>query len=192
MQVQSQTQSQPGPSSLVKYLLPLAAGLLVAAGLFAGPDLFGPKETGTSGTEHVTVEQQQPIETSTQHQQTPPAGVEIGKERPGGLSDVSVSSRSITVQLSDHGAEDGDQVLVKLNGRVIAAKITLRKAASSITLPLDPGVNTVEITALNEGTAPEPYNSARVQISDVASGQQVQELKLKMGQSAQFHVVGPN
>ncbi len=185
--MQVRTQSQPGPGNLVKLVLPIAAGVLVAAALFAGPGLFGTKEVKTGG-----VDQTSPPIVVVQDKTDPGPGVAIGKERPGGLSDVSVSKRSVILQLEDHSAEDGDQVMVKLNGELVAAKITLRKVATPVVLELKPGVNTVEVVALNEGTAPEPYNSAKVQISDVAGGHQVQELRLKMGQTAQFHVVAPD
>ncbi|MEW5818267.1 MAG: Ser-Thr-rich GPI-anchored membrane family protein, partial [Spirochaetota bacterium] len=74
----------------------------------------------------------------------------------GGLSDVTVTSRSITITLTDNGSQiDGDTITVLLNGTVILSNHVLIAApGTSIPLDLVKGRNTLEVAAVNEGTVP--------------------------------------
>ena len=100
----------------------------------------------------------------------------------GGLTDVVVSTSSITLTLRDHMTEDGDQVDLYLNGAPVASDILLTNAGVTYHVTLISGTNTLTIHADNEGTA--PTNTSELTISNVTSGNSVQTWVLTTGQDA--------
>jgi hypothetical protein len=72
-----------------------------------------------------------------------------------GLSNVTVTSPKVRLAIWDDSIPDGDKITIFLNGRPIVEHLEIFREAKVITLTLNPGHNTVEILAENEGwTAP--------------------------------------
>lgn len=63
----------------------------------------------------------------------------------------TITSDFITVRYRDYGNVDGDMVKVVLNGKTEYASITLYGDYSEVALPMNMGLNILEIYALNEG-----------------------------------------
>ena len=101
----------------------------------------------------------------------------------GGLSDVTVNARRISITLTDDGSlVDGDRVDVFLNGTKVIDNHTLVGGAGTVfLLDLLPGSNTLQVTALNEGTSSP--NTAQLAISNVTVGAALQSWRLLTGQS---------
>jgi hypothetical protein len=106
----------------------------------------------------------------------------IKRKDTSGLSDITVNKTPTTVEIWDHSQEDGDQVQVSLNGRVIHSNVTLMHKRFRMVLQLYPGVNRLEFKALNVGTADIPKNSAAVKVSNVTTGSQSQKWHMDTGQ----------
>lgn len=68
-----------------------------------------------------------------------------------GLRDLEVRDSQVYLTLWDNGAEDGDFVTVKVNGRVYANSFMLRNSANSIPVALNAGANLVEINGIRDG-----------------------------------------
>ena len=106
--------------------------------------------------------------------------------RPGnnsGLTDVTVSSRHVSITLIDDGSlVDGDRVDVFLNGAKVIDNHTLVGGAGAVfSLDLLAGSNELRVMALNEGTSSP--NTAQLRISDVVVGTAVQSWRLLAGES---------
>jgi len=98
-----------------------------------------------------------------------------------GLSDVVVNAASINLTMTDNGAlVDGDMVSVGVNGATIVPSLTLTGGGTIVPVSLTAGLNTLSITALNEGSSPP--NTAELQISNVTSGSATQDWRLLSGQ----------
>jgi hypothetical protein len=109
-------------------------------------------------------------------------------KRPGGLQDITVDSRTVTLTIWDHGSEDGDIVSIYLNGNRVAGG-TIRKAGSNLRLQLNPGPNTLTVRAHNEGTSSP--NTAAVKITNVVRGPNQQSYSLKTNQQGFFQIFAP-
>jgi hypothetical protein len=105
-----------------------------------------------------------------------------------GLTDVTVSARRINMTLTDDGSlVDGDQVDVFLNGVKVVDNHTLVGGAGTVfVLDLLSGSNELRVTALNEGTSSP--NTARLALSNVATGEAVQSWRLLTGESGSLVV----
>jgi hypothetical protein len=136
-------------------------------------DLFQAKLTIVDGAVQTTV---------LEERYSPPfAIVRVGNT--GGLSDVTVGSRRISITLTDDGSlVDGDRVDVYLNGVKVVDDHALVGGAGTV-FPLDllPGSNELRVTALNEGTSSP--NTARMDISGVTVGAASQSWRLLTGES---------
>jgi len=109
-------------------------------------------------------------------------------KRPGGLEDITVDSRTVTLTIWDHGAEDGDIVSIFINDHKLGqGKIT--KAGARFTLNLNPGPNTLRVLAHNEGTSSP--NTAAVSITNVVRGPAQQSYSLKTGAQGYFQITAP-
>lgn len=109
----------------------------------------------------------------------------------GGLSDVRVSSRNISVTLTDHGlVVDGDIVNFIVNGKTVLKSFTLKgPPGDTFRVTLLPGNNVIEVYAVNEGDVPP--NTAQLRISDVVTGQPIQEYSVGLHESATLRVNAP-
>jgi hypothetical protein len=103
-----------------------------------------------------------------------------------GLSNITVSSQTITVTFWDHGQEDGDIIDVLLNGKVLRGGILLKKAHQSFTVNLAKGKNVFGVRAVNEGKVPP--NTATVQFSNVTQGKDIQVYTIKSGQRTDMNI----
>ena len=105
---------------------------------------------------------------------------------PGGLKDVVVNSRNITLSIWDHGKEDNDIVTIKVNGAPIpgGSNVVLTKQPKTFQLQLNTGRNEISIYAVNEGT--QPPNTASFKLSNVTQGEQEQKYRINQNESAAF------
>lgn len=112
--------------------------------------------------------------------------------RPSGLQDVTVSSRTITLRIWDHSAEDGDMIDLYLNNGKIWSG-TIMNAGVTLNLSLNPGRNMITVRALNGGTLPpdHPVNSAAISITNVVKGPSQQQYLLEPGASGGFLIIAP-
>lgn len=100
-----------------------------------------------------------------------------------GLSDITVSSRTINITLTDNGSViDGDTVTISLNNTTLAAKYVLTGfPGTTMSLSLLDGTNTLNITAVNEGSVSP--NTAEITFTNVVSGEAVQQWRLNAGET---------
>lgn len=100
-----------------------------------------------------------------------------------GLSDITVSSKSISIVLTDNGSVvDGDAVLISLNDSVLNANhVLLGSPGTSMSLNLITGTNILTITAVNEGSVSP--NTAQITFTDVIKGESVQQWRLNIGET---------
>lgn len=106
-----------------------------------------------------------------------------------GLSDIAIFGFDLSYVLRDFGLEDGDlvEVVVSQFGReLLRREVSLLNAGTDFNIRLNPGVASVEITALNEG-AISP-NTAEVTINNVAEGDGEQQYSLLTGGQATLRV----
>jgi len=109
----------------------------------------------------------------------------------GGLSDVTVSRRDVTVRLVDNGQEiDGDTVDLYLNGTAFSLGHVLA-GGDGTTFPLDlrSGENVFEVYAVNEGSISP--NTALLEIANVVEGVSSQEWRLAAGETGRLTITAP-
>jgi hypothetical protein len=108
-----------------------------------------------------------------------------------GLTDITVSSRSIDITFTDNGSVvDGDTVTIILNGSVLEANHVLQGPPGvTISVDLLPGINTLSIQALNEGTVSP--NTAQISFTNVVDGEAVQEWRLLTGETGSLNIDAP-
>jgi len=107
----------------------------------------------------------------------------------GGFSDIGISSLNLSYLLRDNALEDGDIVRVRITqfGRVIyEGQISLTNLGQIFNLGLGRGVASLEIFAVNEGTA-RP-NTAQITVDDVVRGQATQSYSLATGETATLRI----
>lgn len=86
------------------------------------------------------------------------------------FGDFRVKTSTVYLSCRDHMYVDGDRVRVFLNGDVIEHDIFLVAQAREIKLELKPGINKIEVIALNQGTSGP--NTAEFSVYD-ENGEQV-------------------
>lgn len=108
----------------------------------------------------------------------------------GGFSDIGISGFNLGYVLTDFGIEDGDLIDVDIQqfGRRIGGLTGhfLTNAGTSFDVNLRPGVATLVVTALNEGTASP--NTAAVTVGNVVRGDGNQTFNLNTGQTATLRI----
>ncbi len=117
---------------------------------------------------------------------TPPQPAKTPFQPSSGLTNVTVSKRTITVTFWDHGTEDGDIIDITLNGQVLRGGIVLTKAPQSMTIEINDSSAVFGVRAVNEGSISP--NTASVQFSDVTTGKPVQVYSIKSGQKADMSI----
>src|SRR5690606_8852202 len=103
----------------------------------------------------------------------------------GGFSDIGISGLNLSYLLRDHGAEDGDIVRIRVSqfGHVTyEGQVNLTNAGENFGLLLGRGVASLEIYAVNEGSASP--NTAQITVDNVVRGQGTQTYSLNTGQIA--------
>ena len=113
--------------------------------------------------------------------------VQADKDTGSTLQNVSVSSRNITLSYRDPQFVDGDQMSVDINGvRVLDGYVNTGRHVS-FPVSLQPGANTVTITAQNAGVTPPLV--VEVTVSNVTAGPAIQLSKgLNNGESQTFTI----
>ena len=98
-----------------------------------------------------------------------------GPERPRveNQGRLEVSNGKVGLYISDWDVADGDKVDLKLNGRVIAKNVVLRKTPVRISCQLQPGENTLDVICISKGRA----GSATPKIV-VVDGQRKQKIRI--------------
>ncbi|TDQ23777.1 hypothetical protein [Tenacibaculum caenipelagi] len=87
------------------------------------------------------------------------------------LGSFSTKGKSVNIICRDYQYPDGDMVTIYINKMPVVNNLTLQQRYQSFNLPLDEGINTIEIVALNQGTsgpntaAFKIYNDAGMLIS---------------------------
>jgi len=107
----------------------------------------------------------------------------------GGFSDIGISGLNLSYLLRDHALEDGDIVRVRISqfGSVIyEGEISLTNLGQIFDLGLGRGVASLEIFAVNEGSA-RP-NTAQITVDDVVRGQATQTYSLSTGETATLRI----
>lgn len=117
---------------------------------------------------------------------TPQSGPAPGDS--GGLTSVTVSQRSITISLWDHGTVDGDEVSLIINGAAVIPQLVLKGPSEAfrydVTLPSQ--TNRIEVKALNTGTVGP--NTATISTSHVVQGKGQQVYSINQGESASYGI----
>ncbi|MCG7502948.1 hypothetical protein MHM83_13845 [Tenacibaculum sp. Mcav3-52] len=87
------------------------------------------------------------------------------------LGSFSTKSKSVNIICRDYQYPDGDKVTIYINDVPVVSNLILRQRYQSFNIPLDKGINTIKIVALNQGTsgpntaAFKIYNDAGMLIS---------------------------
>lgn len=69
------------------------------------------------------------------------------------LGDFKTTSQKVRVSYRDHQAEDGDEVRIWINDRVLKSRIYLTNRLQGFELDLQPGFNKIDFEALNQGAS---------------------------------------
>lgn len=107
----------------------------------------------------------------------------------GGFSDIGISTLNLAYLLRDHALEDGDIVRVRISqfGQVIyEGQVNLTNIGDVFDLMLGRGVASLEIFAVNEGSA-RP-NTAEITVDDVVRGESTQTYSLATGETATLRI----
>tara|TARA_R100000306_G_scaffold742_7_gene2024 strand:- start:14292 stop:14981 length:690 start_codon:yes stop_codon:yes gene_type:complete len=104
------------------------------------------------------------------------------------LGDVTTKGEFVNVMCRDHEYVDGDRIRVFVNEDVVRSDISLNSSFTTIKLPLQKGINTVDFEALNQGTSGP--NTAELHVYD-DKGQLIsaKEWNLGTGYRASFIVI---
>ncbi|QXP72374.1 hypothetical protein H0I31_01315 [Tenacibaculum sp. AHE15PA] len=69
------------------------------------------------------------------------------------LGSFSTKSKNVNIICRDFQYPDGDQVMILVNNIPVVSNLTLKQNYQSFNIPLDEGINTIEIIALNQGSS---------------------------------------
>lgn len=107
----------------------------------------------------------------------------------GGFSDIGISGLNLAYLLRDHALEDGDIVRIRISqfGKVIyEGQVNLTNAGEIFDLMVGRGIASLEIFAVNEGSASP--NTAQITVDNVVRGQATQTYSLQTGQTATLRI----
>ncbi|OYU80180.1 MAG: hypothetical protein CFE23_10705 [Flavobacterium sp. BFFFF1] len=69
------------------------------------------------------------------------------------LGDIKTTSGTVNIMYRDHEFVDGDEIRIYANGIIARSNVTLDSDFQGFELPLNPGFNTIEFEALNQGSS---------------------------------------
>jgi hypothetical protein len=118
---------------------------------------------------------------------TPPQTTNV----PSKLTPITVNTTKVKVRFRDDATQDGDRVKIAVNGQVVKGleDLSLTNAGQIFELDLVKGVNTISITALNEGTYSPNTQEVSIDATQVTGGSAYQLSKgLKTGESESLQV----
>lgn len=104
------------------------------------------------------------------HQRRFPASARVWdgmkKDSPGEkvLANLEASTEKITLAIWDDAEQDGDTVSIRVNNRIVADRILVKRAPQFISVNLEPKGNVITITAENLGSIPP--NTSILEIID--------------------------
>ncbi|MDP3737453.1 MAG: hypothetical protein Q8R02_08685 [Hyphomonadaceae bacterium] len=107
----------------------------------------------------------------------------------GGFSDIGIAGLNLSYLLRDHALEDGDIVQIRITqfGKLIyEGELSLTNAGNLFNLALGRGVASLEIFAVNEGSA-RP-NTAQIRVDNVVRGEDTQTYSLATGETATLRI----
>jgi hypothetical protein len=119
---------------------------------------------------------------------TPP---QTNTSAPSKLTPVTVNTTKVKVRFRDDATQDGDRVKIAVNGTVVKGleDLSLTNAGQIFELDLVQGVNTITITALNEGSLSPNTQEVSIDATQVTGGSAYQLSKgLKTGESESLQV----
>jgi hypothetical protein len=110
------------------------------------------------------------------------------------IPDVTVNANPIAIILYDNGSEDGDIVRVTVNGQSLPGldNVVLTNVDQTFYIDLQQGLNTVEVTALNEGSSSPNTATLVIPQSQVVLGGNVFEANQPTGSTTSFTVFAPD
>ncbi len=100
-----------------------------------------------------------------------------------GLDDKVVKEEQVYIILRDNGAEDGDYVTNRVNGKVYAPRVFLKNAGNSVLVPLNPGANLVQIYGDRDG------GGGVTLAADVSSQGNMTSSPFPQGATAMFYII---
>jgi hypothetical protein len=80
------------------------------------------------------------------------------------LANLEASTEKITLAIWDDAEQDGDTVSIRVNNRIVADRILVKRAPQFISVNLEPKGNVITITAENLGSIPP--NTSILEIID--------------------------
>jgi len=106
------------------------------------------------------------------------------------LSDVSVASRLVNISVRDPQYVDSDNINLIVNGIPLLQNYVLDGRFVTVPVTLSPGLNTVQIFLVDEGTTPTAV--VEMSMNNVISGSADQFSKsLKAGETTTFNITAP-
>jgi hypothetical protein len=105
------------------------------------------------------------------------------------LSDITVSSRTISVCARDPQFVDGDKITARLNQTEVVSQYELSGVQVCASFTLNPGPNTLEIIAASEGHTPPMV--AELTFSTVSSGLSAQTVSLRVNEISPMTITAP-
>ena len=139
-------QGKAGNSIWTQYFDPRqdSAALFVAAKLFVGEDGFHQRKFSETTRTWEGMKRNAPGEKL--------------------LANLQSTSRTITLAIWDDAEQDGDTVSIRLNNRIIADRMLVKRAPQFITVNLEPKGNVLSVVAENLGSIPP--NTSILEIID--------------------------
>jgi hypothetical protein len=117
-------------------------------------------------------------------------GGDTGGGSSGGLTDVTVSQRNISITVYDHGAIDGDKIDLIVNGTYVLTDHVLDgPPGTTRNVTLNSGNNQIVVHADNTGDVGP--NTATLEISHVTSGDASQVWRVGLNEDASLVVEAP-
>lgn len=118
----------------------------------------------------------------------------ISKLQIPSVPDVSVNANPIAIILYDNGGEDGDVVRVTVNGQSPPGleSVVLTNMGQTFYIDLQQGLNTVAVTALNEGSSSPNTATLVIPESQIVLGGNVFEASQPTGSTTSFTVFAPD
>lgn len=108
-------------------------------------------------------------------------------------ADVTIKANPLAITLYDNSFEDGDEVKVSVNGISPPGleNVLLTNAGKTFYVTLQSGVNTIAVTALNEGIGSPNTATLVVTSSQVVSGSNVLDANQDAGSTTSFTLQFP-
>lgn len=123
--------------------------------------------------------------TSTVTPQTS-SGSSVSTLQTPSVTGVTVNTNSLSITLYDNGSADGDIVKISVNGQspVGLDSVQLTNIGQTFYISLEPGINIVGVTALNDGSSAPNTATLVIEPSQVVLGSNVLDANQSAGSTA--------